>query len=323
MFTTIANLRRSDASPARVNTLESHLRTTYPGYTPQMHFPIFEIGLSNGDDDMEWVMRVTSTHSTAALPAEIREALGDTMELLRKGFISAAFGSSRGSNSENYTKQVGQYMERLQLPHVRIAMMGGGNAPELEWFNHHFLLWTTANASAGVGASAESETPMTTEQNAAFDKADASISDNPPDYKAVAEKLKAGAVEQTATAERALDTKDLRNRILMGNNSGPVKMLAKILHFIDPKALDMEMARTGPAEDAYYNTQVRKLLEQIDAAGANELTAADYEEALESNRVLVRELDVLLNGEDGAAKQASLCDIVSQVRRQGVVIKPL
>ena len=31
---------------------------------------------------------------------------------------------------------------------------------------------------------------------------------------------------------------------------------------------------------------------------------------------LVRELDVLLNGEDGAAKQASLCDIVSQVRRE-------
>lgn len=29
---------------------------------------------------------------------------------------------------------------------------------------------------------------------------------------------------------------------------------------------------------------------------------------------LVRELDVALNGEDGAAKQASLCDIVAQVK---------
>jgi hypothetical protein len=29
----------------------------------------------------------------------------------------------------------------------------------------------------------------------------------------------------------------------------------------------------------------------------------------------VRELDVLLNGEAGAAKQASLCDLVAQVAR--------
>lgn len=33
---------------------------------------------------------------------------------------------------------------------------------------------------------------------------------------------------------------------------------------------------------------------------------------------LVRELDVLLNGEEGAAKQASLCDIVGQVRAEGI-----
>lgn len=48
----------------------------------------------------------------------------------------------------------------------------------------------------------------------------------------------------------------------------------------------------------------------------NELTIADYEEVLADHRRLVRELDVLLNGEDGAAKQASLCDIVLQVRRE-------
>lgn len=40
-----------------------------------------------------------------------------------------------------------------------------------------------------------------------------------------------------------------------------------------------------------------------------------YEEAAADKRRLVRELDVLLNG-DGAAKQASLCDIVAQVRQQ-------
>lgn len=46
------------------------------------------------------------------------------------------------------------------------------------------------------------------------------------------------------------------------------------------------------------------------------LTPADYEEVLAGHRRLVRELDVLLNGE-GAAAQASLADLVAQVRRQG------
>lgn len=47
------------------------------------------------------------------------------------------------------------------------------------------------------------------------------------------------------------------------------------------------------------------------------LTAQEYEEVLEYHRTLVRELDVAINGVT-AANQASLCDIVSQVRRQGL-----
>lgn len=47
------------------------------------------------------------------------------------------------------------------------------------------------------------------------------------------------------------------------------------------------------------------------------LTIADYEEVLADHRRLVRELDVLLNG-DGAAQQSSLCDIVSQLRRERI-----
>ena len=39
----------------------------------------------------------------------------------------------------------------------------------------------------------------------------------------------------------------------------------------------------------------------------------DVEETMADKRRLTRELDVALNG-DGAAKQASLCDIVSQVK---------
>jgi hypothetical protein len=45
-------------------------------------------------------------------------------------------------------------------------------------------------------------------------------------------------------------------------------------------------------------------------------TPEAWEEILADHRRLVRELDVLLNGEEGAAKQASLCDIVAQVRRE-------
>lgn len=42
------------------------------------------------------------------------------------------------------------------------------------------------------------------------------------------------------------------------------------------------------------------------------LTVADYEEVLCEQRALVVRLDVALNG-IGAAKQASLCDVVGQV----------
>jgi hypothetical protein len=41
-----------------------------------------------------------------------------------------------------------------------------------------------------------------------------------------------------------------------------------------------------------------------------------HAEVLVSHRQLVRQLDVLLNGEEGAAKQASLCDIVCQVSHE-------
>jgi hypothetical protein len=46
-------------------------------------------------------------------------------------------------------------------------------------------------------------------------------------------------------------------------------------------------------------------------------TIQDYKEILEGHKKLVRELDVLLNGK-GAAKQASLIDIIAQVRREGI-----
>ncbi|HHF0699400.1 TPA: hypothetical protein ACPIBI_001941 [Pseudomonas aeruginosa] len=59
--------------------------------------------------------------------------------------------------------------------------------------------------------------------------------------------------------------------------------------------------------------QARAALAQPSQAQAEQATADDYEEVLADHRRLVRELDVLLNGEEGAAKQASLCDLVGQV----------
>jgi hypothetical protein len=50
-----------------------------------------------------------------------------------------------------------------------------------------------------------------------------------------------------------------------------------------------------------------------DAMGGPSLTAADYEEVLADHRRLVRMLDAILNGVDGMAKQASLCDLLGQV----------
>jgi hypothetical protein len=43
----------------------------------------------------------------------------------------------------------------------------------------------------------------------------------------------------------------------------------------------------------------------------------DYKEVLADKHRLIRELDVLLNG-SGAAQQASLIDIISQVRRENI-----
>lgn len=54
------------------------------------------------------------------------------------------------------------------------------------------------------------------------------------------------------------------------------------------------------------------------ALAAQHPSQSDYEAVLADHKRLVRELDVLLNGEDGAAQQAFLVDLVAQVRRQGI-----
>lgn len=44
-----------------------------------------------------------------------------------------------------------------------------------------------------------------------------------------------------------------------------------------------------------------------------ELTIDDYKEVIEDHKRLCRELDEIINGKDGMAKQASLCDLVGQI----------
>ncbi len=76
---------------------------------------------------------------------------------------------------------------------------------------------------------------------------------------------------------------------------------------------DLYMPPTQWAWDAW---QARAALAQPSPAQAEQPTADDYEEVLADHRRLVREMDVLLNGEACAAKQAMLCDLVSQVEAE-------
>ena len=50
---------------------------------------------------------------------------------------------------------------------------------------------------------------------------------------------------------------------------------------------------------------------------------ADYEQALESKRKNTRDLDIAMHGEDGAAQQASLCDLIEPARRMRARIAEL
>ncbi|WP_275272440.1 hypothetical protein [Limnobacter sp. P1] len=67
----------------------------------------------------------------------------------------------------------------------------------------------------------------------------------------------------------------------------------------------------GIVFNKFYKQREEQILESVQQ---------NYEEVMEDHRRLVRELDVLINGEEGAAKQASLCDIVAQVRREGLKV---
>ena len=66
------------------------------------------------------------------------------------------------------------------------------------------------------------------------------------------------------------------------------------------------------------NGELAGLPTEIDRVLEEMTTISDYKKILADHDRLVRELDVLLNGETDAASQASLCDIVAQVRHEGI-----
>ena len=88
---------------------------------------------------------------------------------------------------------------------------------------------------------------------------------------------------------------------------------------LDPSGLWEDVSKERYEERVQMaDVRVRVLAaHSADTRNREGVALKDYEEAFADHQRMVRELDVLLNG-DGAAKQASLCDIVAQVRKEGI-----
>ena len=87
-----------------------------------------------------------------------------------------------------------------------------------------------------------------------------------------------------------------------------------------PEKIQYEMNIDWMANKPLYMAGARAVLASTPIAQQTERAAliADYEAMQVQNRKLVRRLDVALNG-DGAARQASLCDLVSQFEDKPVL----
>lgn len=91
------------------------------------------------------------------------------------------------------------------------------------------------------------------------------------------------------------------------------KALQKEAEEAAKKALDFSFDKNPPKDLGRIRRHYRNgYIAGRQSREQDQLTIQDYEESFESHKQLVRELDVMMNGEDGAAKQASLCDIVAQ-----------
>lgn len=69
-----------------------------------------------------------------------------------------------------------------------------------------------------------------------------------------------------------------------------------------------------PLEDCRHDeAEFKRLLPNV----------SDYDAVLADHRRLVHELDVALSGEAGAAKQASLCDLIAQAKQLRTVAEQI
>ena len=80
---------------------------------------------------------------------------------------------------------------------------------------------------------------------------------------------------------------------------------------VDKITAVLEQTSFGGSVIAPILEKARKEIVNLRALGE------DYEQAMESKRILTRKLDWLLNG-SAAAQQAALCDVVSQVEREQI-----
>ena len=64
----------------------------------------------------------------------------------------------------------------------------------------------------------------------------------------------------------------------------------------------------------FYAVDLIDKIQSLKERDKDKLTIEDYEEVLESHRELVRNIDEILNGKEGMSKQASLCDLVGQIK---------
>ena len=112
----------------------------------------------------------------------------------------------------------------------------------------------------------------------------------------------------------------------LGNNTGPVINAPLIERKTRPTPVaPVSPDATGKCGELYSYEYGFPSMHKVDRGGdwcqraqAEELLAAEragYEEVLADKRRLTRLLDVAMHGEDGAAKQASLCDLIEPAKR--------
>lgn len=86
---------------------------------------------------------------------------------------------------------------------------------------------------------------------------------------------------------------------------------------LEDAAKNYANAEATPIIRSMYMASRTEYAEKLKAAYlAGALHVNDYKEVIEDHKRLVRELDEIINGKEGMAKQASLCDIVAQLKKE-------